>query len=459
MKSAFKWLGLVVGVLFLAAAVIFMAARLQGPTAAQRDAVAKMQVVTKPAGRNAFAALWLLPYDVPEAEQEAVAAEDVRRYTPMAITFPDSGADGYTEFVSVAESRYPDLRIEGKDAPEYCGWRDEGCLAKVSANKEAYAALLARDARLIERVAALSQYGHVRNKFAAGWDMPIPAYQLLSRTLTRNAHDFAMGNLDAALAGTCRDASTARMLMRSGDHLIGSMVAVSMLQGTAQLLADMLATLPAGHPLPASCVQAFAPPADRELTICNAMRNEYKITGTGTLRSIYSSERDKSWLRAVQLWFVYNEEKTFALSATNFARWCGEDAASMQRQDIAILPASLPMVEPSPWSMQCIDNAAGCILTKIAAPAYSDYQLRLQDSGARLRLAGALLRLREHASGSVSMPQLLATLPEKYANKRRNLRVSDDGKSLVIDMYETNRNETWQVPLPPYLISDRAAAP
>ena len=61
MKSAFKWLGLVVGVLFLAAAVIFMAARLQGPTAAQRDAVAQMQVVTKPAGRNAFAALWLLP--------------------------------------------------------------------------------------------------------------------------------------------------------------------------------------------------------------------------------------------------------------------------------------------------------------------------------------------------------------------------------------------------------------
>ena len=109
--------------------------------------------------------------------------------------------------------------------------------------------------------------------------------------------------------------------------------------------------------------------------------------------------------------------------------------------------------------MKCVDNATGCILTNIAAPAYSDYQLRLQDSGARLRLAGALLWLREQANDSVSMPQVLTTLPEKYANKRRNLRVSDDGKSLVIDMYETNRNETWQVPLPPYLISDRAAAP
>lgn len=458
MKSAFKWLGLVAGLLLLAAVALFLAARLQGPTSAQRDAVAEMQVVPEPAGRNAFAALWLLPYDVPEAQQEAVAAEDVQRYSPAGSLPADSGLDRSAGFASIAGARYADLRVEDKQLPDYCTWRDEGCLAKVSEGKVAYAKLLERDARLIDRVAALSQYGHVRNEFAAGLDMPFPAYQLLSRTLTKNAHDFAIGKVDAALAGTCRDASTARMLMRSGDNLIGSMIAVVMLQGTAQLFTDMLATLPADHPLPVNCTQAFVPPVADELSVCNAMRGEYRFMTGGVSRSM-QQEREKSWLRAAQLWLVYNEEKTEAAAAANLARWCSEDAASMLSQDIAILPASLPIEEPSPWSMQCIDNAAGCILTKIAAPAYSDYQLRLQDSGARLRLVGALLWLREQADGSVSMSQLLTTLPEEYANKRRDLRVSEDGKSLVIDMYETKRNETWQVGLPPYLISDRAAAP
>lgn len=458
MKSAFKWLGLVAGVLFVAAVVIFMVARLRGPTAAQRDAVAEMQVVPDPVGRNAFAALWLLPYHVPEVEQEVVAAEDVRRYTPAASVPADFGAEGHTGFVSIAESSYPDLRVEDEQLPDYCGWRDDGCLAKVSAGNEAYATLLERDARLIERVAALSHYDYVRNEFAAGLDMPFPAYQLLSRTLTKNAHDFAIGNFNAALAGTCRDALTARMLIRSGDNLIGSMIGVVMLQGSAYLLADMLATLPADHPLPASCMQAFAPPAQDELSVCNAFRGEYRFMTEGVSRSM-QEEREKSWLRAAQLWLVYNEEKTEAAAASHLARWCSEDAASMLSQDIAIFPDSLPIADHSPWSMQCIDNSAGCIVTKIAAPAYSDYQLRLQDSGARLRLVGALLWLREHASGSVAMPQLLATLPEAYANPRRNLRVSEDGKSLVIDMYETDRNETWQVRLPPYLVSDPAAAP
>jgi hypothetical protein len=458
MKSAFKWLGLVAGVLFVAAVVIFIVARLRGPTAAQRDAVLEMQVVPEPVGRNAFAALWLLPYDVPEAEQEAVAAEDVRRYSPAASMPADFRAEGHAGFMSIAESRYPDLRIEDEQLPTYCRWRDEGCLAQVSAQKEAYATLLGRDARLIERVAAMSQYDHVRNEFSAGLDMPFPAYQLLSRTMTKNAHDFAIGNFNAALAGTCRDALTARMLIRSGDSLIGSMIGVVMLQGNAYLLADMLATLPADHPLPSNCMQAFAPPEQDEFSVCSAFRGEYRFITESVSRSM-QEEREKSWLRAAQLWLAYNEEKTEAAAAANLARWCVEDAASKLRQDVAIFPDSLPTVEPSPLSMQCIDNAAGCIGTKIAAPAYSDYQLRLQDSGARLRLVGALLWLREHASGPVAMPQLLATLPEAYANSRRNLRVSEDGKSLVIDMYETERNETWKVRLPHYLVSDPVAAP
>src|SRR3546814_12001655 len=45
--------------------------------------------------------------------------------------------------------------------------------------------------------------------------------------------------------------------------------------GYGRLLAQMLAELPAGHPLPVACEAALAPVSVGELSICEAMRGEY----------------------------------------------------------------------------------------------------------------------------------------------------------------------------------------
>jgi hypothetical protein len=53
--------------------------RFVGSTDAQEQALATMRRLPPVTGRNAFEALWLLPYDVPESQRGRIVAEDLRR--------------------------------------------------------------------------------------------------------------------------------------------------------------------------------------------------------------------------------------------------------------------------------------------------------------------------------------------------------------------------------------------
>ena len=296
-----------------------------------------------------------------------MTAEDVERYVPYVfVGSNNAGGKTYKPFVSVAESRYPDPHAQSKGDSVYCGWRDDDCLGKVAADLKMYEEILSRDATLLERAIALSKYDYVRNMFTPGMDMSIPPYQLLSRTKTQNAYLFVSGKVDDALAGTCRDASTARMLIRSGDNLIGSTIGAAMLQGSASLFADMLSRLPVKHPLPNNCLSAFALPSIDELSICNTMRGEF-VFGSSGFRTAMQGEDRGSWLNAAQLALTYNEEKTIAYSAANLAQWCADDALALVKSDEPVHFKPLPGNDYRLWSLQCVDNAVGCILNQIAA--------------------------------------------------------------------------------------------
>jgi hypothetical protein len=430
---------------------IFTVARLQGPSEAQRAAVRTMEARAQPAGRNGFAALWVMPYAVPAAQRESLTAEDVARYVPLVLAgAADTEGKKHAPFVSVAESRYPDPGVRREGSSIYCGWRDDDCLDKVAADQKMYGKELAEDAPLLERVIAVSEYDYVRNLFAPGLDMPIPAYQLLARTMTQSAYLFVSGKVDEALAATCRDASTARMLTRSGDNLIGSMIGAAMLRGSAYLFTDMLSRLPAEYPLPNGCLSAFVAPGIEELSVCEPMRGEF-VFGSSGFRASMRREENESWVGAVQLALTYNEEKTIAQSAANLARSCSRDTLALVQKDEPVRLGLSPGNDYRLWSLQCVDNAMGCILNQIAAPAYSDYQLRLQDSGARLRLVGALLWLRANAGDARPVAEKLKAMPHEFGSESRKARLTDDGKFLVVDMFDQRADKTWQVRLPAYL--------
>ena len=120
------------------------------------------------------------------------------------------------------------------------------------------------------------------------------------------------------------------------------------------------------------------------------------------------------------------------------------------QQDQPPLPMKLASMGLGDY-FRCADNAIGCILVRIAAPAYGDYAARLQDMGARGRLLATLLWLREHAGDRRPLAERLAARPPALKSPAREIRIVEGGKALAVRMYEQKREKEFVLPLPAYL--------
>ena len=328
---------------------------------------------------------------------------------------------------------------------------------------QAYAGLLERDAALLDRAAALAEWDHFRSPFPARFDTPLPAYQPLTRLVTRDAWRFVSGDVEAALAGSCAGVLQGRRLIQSGDSLIGSMIGAALVNGNATLLADMLAELPGDQRLPVQCGAAFASPLPAAEGVCQAMLAEGRYS-TGAMRSqVGAAVAADAAGRKLPQWgarLLFDPERTAARMAPKFAWYCGEQARELIAQD---RPLRDPTPPPSRWSLACTSNPVGCILADIAAPAYADYALRLQDADARLRTISALLWLRER--GGAIDAAALAQVPAWMQSPSRPLRLDADAGTLGTAVFERPRQDdsghdgTWSVPLPGSRLQPSAEAP
>src|SRR5699024_155178 len=162
----------------------------------QRRAVDVFEQLPPPQGSNAFPALWLLQWDVPEAEQAAIVAEGAERF--RALPPPGDPARGAAGLPSVAAERYqgPEPRLPA--APGSCERREDGCLGRVRAARDAHAARLEQSAHLVDRVQAVFDHDHYRNLLPPALDTPFPRLQLMTLAQTRHALQFVDGDVDAA---------------------------------------------------------------------------------------------------------------------------------------------------------------------------------------------------------------------------------------------------------------------
>jgi len=306
----------------------------------------------------------------------------------------------------------------------------------------AYARLLEADAELLARAAAISRYGHVRSPFPQRMDVPFPSYHHLSLPLTRHAYSFVTGDADAALNGACRDISTARMLIVHGDNLISSMIGAAMLQGNVGLLADMLAELPTEHPLPSSCTTALAPAPSDEFSACPAMRGEARFVFE-SMREINSSDNPtgKAW-QAPLFPILYDHDKTVARMAPRLAWYCGKEAKAAIATD---RPVQTPPASDA--SLGCADNFIGCVLADAGNASFDEYQHRLQDAVLRLKVMSTIVWLRDQPRDE-STAARLARRPQSMRSPAREVRISEDGTSLEIDLFDDRDGPTWQLPLP-----------
>ncbi len=413
------------------------ASRMRAPSEEQAAALALLAAPVPPQGSNAYPALLLMEYDVPEAEVEALARAEAERFNRTTI-----GSPGFE--LKVPWKRTDTVRGE----PANCSWSEPGCLEKVRSNRDAFAERLESQQALLQRIANLSRHGHYRSLMDPRMDVPFPAFQMLNASTTQHALWYVDGNVEEGLAGVCGDVLTWRTLAPNADSLIASMIGVAIIEGSTSLFADMLAPLPADHPLPSVCAAAFAAPVKGELSLCQAMRGEAMFSRSAVnfmdVEATKNSPLQRAWQRV-----VYDQEKTDAMMAPNFAWAC---TGEVQEQIDLDVPAVHPgrSHQPPAWRFECAGNAAGCMLADIAAPAYSDYTLRMQDAGMALRTMGTVLWIRERraAGDTRTVAELVASQPAALASASRPVEVVDGGTALQVPRFDDRRGKFLKLPLP-----------
>lgn len=389
----------------------------------QRQALAQLRQPPPPLrGTNMFVALWSLSYAMPEARRESLLAEDVERFNSMPAGTPFQSALALV----------PGLPHWPSSAPALCSASADGCLERVRQNPQAYADALATQVPLLARLRALATYADYRSPFRADITAPLPEPPRLPLSMTGNAVDFAHGRTQQALSGVCADAQTARVLLRSGDNLVMPLIGAAMLRGNAHLFADMLAELPAQHPLPAQCATAFAPLAVDEITLCNALHGESRMAFSLLQEGVLTQNGDLSWEERLSL-RVFDRERTQALLAPTYTWACSAPVRALLAQDRPVPQALIPA--PQTASVACVANAMGCLLASAGQPDYANYQHKMQDTAAALRALSAVQWLRDRPTDARPLAQRVTDLPPALRGQARALQPGSDGNSLLLRQY------------------------
>ncbi|MCW2036525.1 hypothetical protein VDG09_09080 [Xanthomonas campestris pv. raphani] len=431
-----KWALLSVGVVVaLLVGAYALSARWPIPQA-QQQALAQLRQPrpAPPAGSNLFVALWASPYTIPNDEQEAVLARDLQRFqrTPVASGFRSE------------LSRYPRAPAWPVTAPPACSWAASGCLAQVRAQSRSYAAALAPQAPLLARMASFSQHAYYRDPFPRRIDSPLPELQGLTLSMTQHALDFVQGRQAQAVAAVCSDAQVARVLLRSDESLIVTMIGGAMLRGNADLFASMLSELPVNVAVPAQCASAFAPLRVEDSSLCGALHGEARIVDAVYAQML--GEMDQSaqrWYDRAVLKF-FDAERTRALTAPNYTWACSDAVRKQLVQDARVDGSAL--ASPPAKDVACMANAVGCVLADAQYSDGGNYQRQLQDTAAAMRLIGVVLWLREHPDAR-PLAQRLQELPDELVRPARAITIAAQGQTVQVPRYARHTQAILQFPL------------
>ncbi|WP_222563929.1 hypothetical protein [Novilysobacter antarcticus] len=424
---------------------LWLVSRYRGPSAAQTAALALMQDrAPLPPGENAFPAVWLLAYDVPQDQLEAVAEADFAQ--PTLATSP--GGDGtFAAAPRAALAGFQHQQPSREDAQLFCNGNDTDCLDKVRADPESYDGLIERNRELLDRVVSLQSYGYYRSPQTNPTLATLPPVQFASYDLTRVAWQFARGDVDEALTGVCDGAQAWRRLGANSDSLLIKSVNDAYTERYIRLLAQMLGELPASHELPGSCAAAFAPPAVADASICEAMRGEFWISRHHISRLAIDPDPVKSKIPdPLPKRLAWDPDRSLAILAEGNSWACSDATASALNDDVRVDPGHS---RASLWRLECVANPTGCMLADIAFPAYDNYQWKAQDHAARLELMHALLWLRSNARADESPEAQLTGYWQQHRRGNRELRFEDNGRTVALQLYADGPEKWWSLPLFP----------
>lgn len=421
--------------LLAALGVTWAAARFAPMPAQQRAALRAMEAPWRPPGTNAFDDLWLIEYRVPPAQRRALVDADLRRGR--------ADGSGPAPGEAAKAAGMPSVALSPADRDRLCRGEDD-CLAKVTADRAGYRALVARNTDLIRNVEGLRGHGHVRIRSKVMH--AIPRYQFAMASDTWHALRFAEGDTDGALTGACADFATWRRLAANNDSLIGAMVATMASERLARSIAQMAAAQPRDTPWPAGCAAALVRPQVGEGEFGQALAGEHRYLDQAKTQALADGP-----LAAL----TYDRADTRARSALRMQGLVDAAARAQVLADRKLVP---PAPAARGWDWRCVGNMAGCMVESLAEPAYFGYAWRMQDHRARLQLMSAVAWLRVQPPSGESIETLLRRWPGQQALPARQVEADDAAGTLRIAMFDSTRGDYWTVPAPGSR-ADPASAP
>lgn len=436
MRRLMRWVGLLVLIVSGFVVGLFVVSRAMGPNDEHRAALAWLDDEPAPPGRNAFAALWLIEYDVPPEQVESVVAADVENYR-QALNGAGS-SQVLSNLTSVAEGRFP-RHSSRPSGPQHCGSASQSCLAIVRAQRDEVAPQIGHDRVIVERVRGLSAFDHYRSPMRGHTFAPLPALRWIFVSPAASALDFVEGRQQAALEAVCRDVETWRRLSTQGDSLVFATMGGAMVAVGSRLFADMLAELPLDHPLPPVCSTAFDP-SHVAPDLCSAMRGEEQTVHAHLER--YGQEAYR-FLRPL----VLDVPATRAMMAPVYGHAC----AAPVRRALAD-GGDIPPVPGMPASRQwrCISNLLGCSMAPMTVATYTPYLRRSQDIHAMMRAVDHALRLRAEAGARREMVIQSQGESVQWSDAKTGAAPVVDATTdeIWIPLREPSRPTQWRIPLP-----------
>ncbi|MFY2763945.1 hypothetical protein [Arenimonas sp. MALMAid1274] len=418
MGKRLKWIVLVPLALFAAALLTVHVLRWLAVDDADREALATMQVDERPSqGRSGFAALALADRDIPLEQRERVVGEDVRAFEAWLADPKAAHAEGLREVMfdpqqdnfASWEDTEQHLQVAGhfpyRETPPMvegtCSLREFGCLQMVRTSPRVAEVWLRQHADALARADVALAADHLRNPYPPSWDTPFVSYALLRLPLNQAALDAVQDRVPQALSRACRTLAGARRIAGRPEHLLDKMIGDALAEGAASLLLDIRREH-AALPLPAECDEALRPVLAQAALACPSIRGEFRI---------HSATRERMAAALAASWNPRDVIARLLLSDRKLMSvWLARSASTYCSQDYVrqVLDGHLPPPrahEPIAGTWQCFAAVLDCILLDIATQSYVDYQARMLDSAATLRV---LLAAQAAAGGELEDKALAA---------------------------------------------------
>ena len=392
-------------------------------------------------------ALFLLDYNTPDA---ATRRQWLAQYGSNALRGA-ANANTAPLPAAIRAAQLPDAPLDRLACPP----RDSvsGCLAAVRQNLPAYRASVQQAAQLLANADALAQYDNFDYVINDLTRDALPRFAPLVQQHTAAAVDWAENRHEAALARVCRNIHTGRVLLRSHNGLIDTMVGNAIVARNTALAAEMLAEQPAwATHLPDNCTAAFALFAHGEPNLCAAMQGEFRYFD-GMMRNWLASDaadEDKASMDAKRLLqnpvahsLLFSPEHTRRLHAQNLAHYCTAESQAAVAQDRQ--PENAPPAQNTrniALRPACWGNFIGCVLLDNDTANYAVYSKRLLDTAMQQRAFQAALALYAlpPAQRRATLPQIL----QQHSSPTRKLSYSEKQRQITFERYDQRKNAVAQ---------------